>query len=258
MNIPLQKKNHCEEEMFAKSTIAIFDGSKGREYYSICDTWATGETSVYYDIDFPLNLALKLNRIQCNDESKKFGFIHCGNCQAHGMYRNIAMIPCGNCIKRFPEYSCDCFDGRMSFTEYVDDLHALDIDDMTHWSCGPDCVWFASNAIYGALDTKNVRLSPLHANEVCTQKLAYMTKKFQEEEKKMAAAVAEMEGREEEEEEEEEKEEGEVSDNEVADEETVLENSVNDLSQRSLSPQDQAILDQFSEFCDRIIRGDHF
>ena len=244
--------------MFAKSTIAIFEGSKGREYYSICDTWANIGKSVYYDIDFPVNLALKLNRLQCTDTTKQVGFIHCGNCQVYGTYKNIAMIPCGNCIKHFPEYKCDCFDGSMSFTEYVDDLGALNIEDMTHWACGPDCIWFASNAIYGALDTKKLSLSKLHRVEMCTQRL-------QQEEEKIAAEAAATKEEEQEDQEEEEKEEGELSDDEVEDEldceheETVLENNtVYDPSSRSLPPQDQAILDQFSDFCDRIMRGDQF
>lgn len=254
--------------MFAKSTIAIFEGSKGREYYSICDTSVSTEKSVYYDIDFPLHLALKINRLQCREPSKQTGFIRCSNCQIYGMYKNIAMVPCGTCMKQFPEYKCDCFDGRMSFTEYVDDLRALEVEDMTHWACGPECKWFAPNAIYSALDTKKVSLSKLHRAEVCTQRLAYMNQRVQEEENKADAEITEQNrrlsfgeiiretigetiG-------ETVREEGEISDIAVEeDEETVLENFIDDPSSRSLSPQDQAVLDQFSDFCDRIMRGDH-
>ena len=288
--------------MFAKSTIAIFDGSKGREYYSIHDTWANGEKSVYYDIDFPLNLALKLNRLQCKEETKQVGFMNCLNCQIYGTYKNIAMIPCWNCVKHIPEYKCDCFDGRMSFKDYVDDLQTLDVTDMTHLCCGPNCVWFASNAIYGALDTKEIGLSKLHTNEIRVQRLATILQDFRchvfspsEEKQTEDDELEEGELRDDEleEGEEEQKEYSGDSDDETTlgenpeddDSDNESDNPVpvltpySDSESDSENPEDdehvvapeftpeqntynwsvveQSIIDQFSEMCDRVMRGEH-
>ena len=224
--------------MFATNTIAVFEGSKGREYYSIHNPCVSANRSVYYDIDFPLQLALKMDKTDNNT-----GFKSCIDCQLNGTYKNIAIIPCGNCIQQFPKYKCNCFDGRMSlvdgratFEDYINSKEiGSGVHDLTPWRCGPDCVWFASKSVYGVFDPKTVSLSKSHRNEftihdmrdIFTTTNARITKD---------------------------------DDDDIEDDREFSDGSLESSTEKAViypfSSAEQSILDQFSSFCDRVMHGD--
>jgi hypothetical protein len=77
--------------MMANTVIPVFSGGtnddkeSSRKYYSLCD--GSDKEPVYYDINYPLELALK--EMECNE--LQVGFRECMNCRAYGMQNNYAM-----------------------------------------------------------------------------------------------------------------------------------------------------------------------
>ena len=229
--------------MFAKSTIAVFEGSRGRDYYSIHGLWVPGEKPVYYDIDFPLQLAMKLETPKNNT-----GFQNCLDCQFYGTYQNIAIVPCGNCLNQFPEYKCNCFNKgeRPNF------------NDLKNWCCGTNCVWFASNAIYSTLDPTTISLSKVHNDKICQLQRGEIETKEEVNYTYVAMEEVEADDKEEahklEDKDSDDEDEDHNPDDEDSDDES--DNDEYDLETNNLSAAEQSILNQFSEFCDRVMYGE--
>ena len=134
--------------MMANTIIPIFSGGnngESRKYYTISD--GTDKEAVYYDINYPLELALKeaeMNEFQC-------GFRDCLNCRAYGMQNNIAIMPCSNCIdtlKLHRKYKCHIADATMN-------------------PCGPNCTWFSpTHGLYCGVTPGDFCLQTLHVNTI--------------------------------------------------------------------------------------------
>ena len=137
--------------MMANTVIPVFSGginddkTIARQYYSLCD--GSDKEPVYYDINYPLELALK--EMECNE--LQVGFRECMNCRAYGMQNNIAIMPCSNCIDTLDvhaKYKCHIADATMN-------------------PCGTSCTWFApSHGIYNGLTPSDFCLQKLHIKEL--------------------------------------------------------------------------------------------
>lgn len=128
--------------MMATEVIPVFSGGKGRKYYRVCD--GTNKEYVYYDIQYPLELALAEAKTD-----KKIGFRHCLTCCKNGVNSNVAMILCVNCMNEMEiheKYKCHSANGTLK-------------------SCGAHCFWFSDLGIYAGLDPSTVELCKLHQNE---------------------------------------------------------------------------------------------
>lgn len=135
----------------ANTVIPVFSGginddkTIARQYYSLCD--GSDKEPVYYDINYPLELALK----EMKSNEFQFGFRECVNCRAYGMQNNIAIMPCSNCIDALDvhaKYKCHIADATMN-------------------PCGESCTWFSSShGIYAGLTPNNFCLQYLHLKEL--------------------------------------------------------------------------------------------
>ena len=248
--------------MFATNTVSVFIGSRGRSYYSIHGANVETDPPMYYDIEFPLPLALK---IETSDEyeNSTIGHRRCGQCQDNGMYRNIAVTMCSRCIQEFPEYVCDCINRNVHFGDYV--LQSDHLDNMRHLSCGPNCIWFAENAIYGSMNFREIGLSRFHQRGWTRNFIALLrgrenTEEFLQQEPHEETKISEDDDSEEtllaatDETTETEiitgydtEEEGEIRETAVPQEEPITD---------SLSDEEQAILNEFSCAIDQILTSD--
>lgn len=151
--------------MLASRVVSVFDGPKGRSYYSIHGQSTKIPKTVYYDINFPLQLAMKLE----STSLKTIGFRTCLNCQAYGMYQKIAFVPCVNCLKQvYPSLLCNC-GTNINMNDYIQQsLESPSTGDLSLniFHCGDKCSWFNTHSIYGDLDPKTIRLCTLHCKEM--------------------------------------------------------------------------------------------
>jgi hypothetical protein len=141
--------------MMNNSAITVYEGSRGRFYYCVNQKIQP----VFYDIEFPLLLALQLEAL----EGTGVGHHSCKDCQDDGMYRNVAVTLCSRCVQEFPEYVCDCVEEQVNIGAYV--LLSDNVDNTRHLSCGPHCIWFADNGIYGCVNFRGIGLSHEHQQE---------------------------------------------------------------------------------------------
>lgn len=141
--------------MMNNSAITVYEGSRGRFYYCVNQKIQP----VFYDIEFPLLLALQLEA----REGTGVGHHTCKVCQEDGMYRNVAVTLCSRCVQEFPEYVCDCVQEQVNIGAYV--LLSDNVDNIRHLSCGPHCIWFADNGIYGCVNFRGIGLSHEHQQE---------------------------------------------------------------------------------------------
>ena len=141
--------------MMNNSAITVYEGSRGRFYYCVNQKIQP----VFYDIEFPLLLALQLEA----REGTGVGHHSCKDCQDDGMYRNVAVTLCSRCVQEFPEYVCDCVQEQVNIGAYV--LLSDNVDNTRHLSCGPHCIWFADNGIYGCVNFRGIGLSHEHQQE---------------------------------------------------------------------------------------------
>ena len=148
--------------MLASHVVSIFDGPKGRSYYSIHGQSTIQQKSVYYDINFPLQLAVKLE----STPLKTIGFQSCLNCQAYGMYNKIAFVPCVNCLKQVDtSFLCNC-GTNIDMDNYVKQCIETNDLSLNFFNCGDKCIWFDTNSIYNHIDPNTIQLCNLHCKEM--------------------------------------------------------------------------------------------
>jgi hypothetical protein len=165
--------------MMNNSAITVYEGSRGRFYYRVNQKIQP----VFYDIEFPLLLALQLEA----REGTGVGHHSCKDCQDDGMYRNVAVTLCSRCVQEFPEYVCDCVQEQVNIGAYV--LLSDNVDNTRHLSCGPHCIWFADNGIYGCVNFRGIGLSHEHQQE---WNRVYYDDWFDKEYKKTMSKIAEV------------------------------------------------------------------
>jgi hypothetical protein len=82
--------------------VTIHTGEIGRQYYQV------GNSNVYYDINFPLNIALFNSTFA---SVSKIGPEKCINCKNNASYNGIQITLCNSCITKSYEYEsikCNC------------------------------------------------------------------------------------------------------------------------------------------------------
>ena len=138
--------------MFANNTISVYTGRYGRDYYAIHDPrYEPKGHSVYYDIDFPLSLALKLR------QTPKVGHLHCADCCRYGSYNGIALHLCPSCLQTFPDY---------------EPRRELDSQDLTQLS-NQYYLRVILPKHYDHVDFMSIGLSMLHEQELQKMKRAF-------------------------------------------------------------------------------------
>ena len=148
--------------MFATNMVAIFTGPRGRKYYTVHGSMDNA-LRVFYDIAFPLPLALDIEHMVESD-NERIGHRYCKHCQCKGMYRNVATTLCSTCVQEFPDYVCECVKRNVNYDDYV--LHCDYMKDgLQHLQCGPKCIWFAENGIYGGVNFREIGLGLLHQRQ---------------------------------------------------------------------------------------------
>ena len=148
--------------MFATNMVAIFTGPRGRKYYTVHGSMDNA-LRVFYDIAFPLPLALDIEHMVETD-NERIGHRYCKHCQCKGMYRNVATTLCSTCVQEFPDYVCECVKRNVNYDDYVLQRDYMK-DGLQHLQCGPKCIWFAENGIYGGVNFREIGLGLLHQRQ---------------------------------------------------------------------------------------------
>ena len=74
-----------------QNTIQIYTGKLGRQYYTVNDS------PLYFDINFPINIACHAFNEQLIDTFNQLGPYNCKNCNRYGTFKNIHFNVCANC-----------------------------------------------------------------------------------------------------------------------------------------------------------------
>lgn len=131
--------------------LPVFCGSKGRYYYTCHSGFSPQKNKsfpLYFDIQFPMEIALKLER---EDFDELYGPRHCISCRTFGTIEGITMMLCQQCINDVcPKYGCKCEDISADNKE----------------ACGYLCTLFSSVCgLYADVDLHKVALSKEHQKQ---------------------------------------------------------------------------------------------
>lgn len=131
--------------------LPVFCGSKGRYYYTCHSGFSPQKNKsfpLYFDIQFPMEIALKLER---EDYDELYGPRHCISCRTFGTIEGITMMLCQQCINDVcPKYGCKCEDISADNKE----------------ACGYLCTLFSSVCgLYADVDLHKVALSKEHQKQ---------------------------------------------------------------------------------------------
>lgn len=131
--------------------LPVFCGSKGRYYYTCHSGFSPQKNKsfpLYFDIQFPMEIALKLER---EDFDELYGPRHCISCRTFGTIEGITMMLCPRCINDVcPKYGCKCED--------------ISVDNQE--ACGYLCTLFSSVCgLYADVDLHKVALSKEHQKQ---------------------------------------------------------------------------------------------
>ena len=131
--------------------LPVFCGSKGRYYYTCHSGFSPQKNKsfpLYFDIQFPMEIALKLER---EDFDELYGPRHCISCRTFGTIDGITMMLCQQCINDVcPKYGCKCED--------------ISVDNQE--ACGYLCKLFSSVCgLYADVDLHKVALSKEHQKQ---------------------------------------------------------------------------------------------
>ena len=112
-----------------KNKIYIYTGKYGRQCYRIKNK------KTYYDINFPLTLALELQNSVDGPE-------RCLNCLEYASFNGVQLYLCGNCnqhsINKY--YDCSCIRGG-SLQEIIDkELDCYFTDGFMNFGCSSMCI----------------------------------------------------------------------------------------------------------------------
>jgi len=135
--------------MLPCNTIAVFNGNFNRKYYQIHPQIGTKifhNQYIRYDTAFPLDLALSIR-----NETEKVGHDYCSICRINGIYNNIAVTLCNNCVQNYPEYSCKC--ASMCIQSYIEG--SLSEGNIVK-ECSSECRWFGIRGFYRNVNFKTV------------------------------------------------------------------------------------------------------
>lgn len=131
--------------------LPVFCGSKGRYYYTYHSGFSPQKNKsfpLYFDIQFPMEIALKLER---EDFDELYGPRHCISCRTFGTIEGITMMLCPQCINDVcPKYGCKCED--------------ISVDNQE--ACGYLCKLFSTVCgLYADVDLHKVALSKEHQKQ---------------------------------------------------------------------------------------------
>ena len=135
------------------SQVNIYTGEKGRQYYQV----STGD--VFYDINFPLNIAL-----ECSDINSIMGPNNCNNCRIYGSYNDITLLLCLNCVEICSAHKherCACDDLQSEIDDQLQHFNADGDDGFMCMGCdyGSKC---NLNTWYSDMDFSTISLSYEH------------------------------------------------------------------------------------------------
>ena len=138
-------------KMYPTHMLPVFCGSKGRYYYTYHSGYSPQKNNsfpLYFDILFPMEIALKLER---EDFDELYGPRHCISCRTFGTIDGITMMLCPQCINEVcPKYGCKCED--------------ISVDNQE--ACGYLCKLFSSVCgLYADVDLHKVALSKEHQKQ---------------------------------------------------------------------------------------------